>query len=113
MGDQRKGGQIGTPTSGADVPTSLSGSGLLDAMERRKYGPRFGVLLHRKGRWGQELVLSSLDRNGESYKRMNGVGKGSSCKGGGGSLLPLLFSGSSLEDTVTSWRDMELETGLV
>ena len=52
MGDQRKGGQIGTPTLGADVPTGLSRSVVLDARSRRKHGRWYRVLLHRKGSGG-------------------------------------------------------------
>ena len=37
-GDRRKGGQTGTPTSGTDVPTGPSRSGVSDARSRRKYG---------------------------------------------------------------------------
>ena len=62
--------------------------------------------------WG--LVISSLDRNGESYKRMNGVRKGKPCNGKESFLLSLLFLGSSLKDTVTSWKYMESEkSGMV
>ena len=46
--DQRKGSQTGTPTPGADVPTGLSRSGVLEARNRRKYGVSF----NRKGRGG-------------------------------------------------------------
>ena len=37
-GDQRKRGQKGNPMPGADVPTGLSRSGVLDARSRRKNG---------------------------------------------------------------------------
>ena len=65
--------------------------GVLDAKERRKYGRNCGVLLHRKDRGARGSVLSSDDKNGESCKRMNGIGKGKSCKGEGYLLLLLLF----------------------
>ena len=86
-GDQRKGGQTGTPTSDADVPTGLSQSGVLGARIRRKHGRWYGVLLRRKGRCGQGFVLRLLgiinpyhdyygiirdyshDRNGGSYEK--------------------------------------------
>ena len=76
MGDQRKGGQKGTPTLGAVVPTGFFRSSMLDARERRKFGPRCGVTLHRRDRDGKGSVLSSHNRNGGSYKRMDGIGKG-------------------------------------
>jgi len=37
-------------TSGANVSTGLSQSGMLDARDRRKYRWRCGFPLHRKGR---------------------------------------------------------------
>ena len=43
-----KGGQKSTP-SGADIPTGLSRSGVLDARDRRKFGPMCGVPLQMKG----------------------------------------------------------------
>ena len=51
-GDQRKGGQIGTQTSGADAPTGLSRLGVLDARNSRKHGlgQWYEFPLHRKGR---------------------------------------------------------------
>ena len=105
--NQRWGGQTGTPTSGADAPTDLSQSGVIDARNRRKDERWYGVTLHRKGResWGFVLsshdmnggsykswgfVLSSHDMNGGSYKRMNGIGNGKSCMEEGG----LLFAGA-------------------
>ena len=51
-GDQRKGGQTGTTTSGASAPTGLSRSRVLDVRNRRKHGRWYGVPLHRKGRGG-------------------------------------------------------------
>ena len=76
VGDQRNGGQTGTPTSCANAPTGLSRSGVSDAKNRKKYSRWYGAPLHMNSRGGYRLVLSSLDNNGGSYKRMNGVGKG-------------------------------------
>ena len=45
VGDKKKGGQTGTPTLGADAPTGLSQSGVLDARNRRKRG-RWYPLIH-------------------------------------------------------------------
>ena len=52
MGDQRKGGQTGTLTSGADGSTGLFRSGVLDERSKTKYGRWYGVLLYREGRGG-------------------------------------------------------------
>ena len=75
-GGRRKGGPTGTPKLGVDVPTGPTGSGVSGARHRRKHRRWCGVPLHRRGRGGLGLVLSSHDRSGGSYKRMNGVGKG-------------------------------------
>ena len=64
--------------------------------------------------------LSSYDRNGWSFKRMNWAGKGRSCRGEGGSLLLLLFADKKYEGhgselgkiwigkLVSLWRDFML-----
>ena len=51
-GDQRKGGQIGTPTPGADAPAPLYRSGVLDARSRGDHGWWYRVILHRTGQKG-------------------------------------------------------------
>ena len=76
MGDQRKEGQTGSPTVGADAITGLSRLGVLDAMNSRKHGRGYVVLFYRKGSGGLGLVHFSHDRNGASYKRISGVAKG-------------------------------------
>ena len=50
--DWRKGSQTGTLTPGADAPTGLPRSGILDARIRRKHGWWYRGLIHRKGRKG-------------------------------------------------------------
>ena len=84
LGVQGGGGRGGRPKKGrsnrnsdarADAPTGLSQSRVLDVRSMRKHGRWYGVLLHRKSRWGYGLIVSSHDRNGGSYKSMNGVGK--------------------------------------
>ena len=49
-GCKRKEGQTRTVTSGADAPTGLSWSGVLDERKRRKHGRWYVVPLHRKDR---------------------------------------------------------------
>ena len=44
-GDQRKGGQIGTPTPCVDTLTDLSRSGVLHATNKRNHGRWYGVPL--------------------------------------------------------------------
>ena len=51
-GDRRKGGQIRTPTPGADARTGPYRSGVPDARNRRKHGQWCGLLLHRTGKGG-------------------------------------------------------------
>ena len=65
-----------------------------------------GFLLHKKYRGRCGLVLSCHDRNRGSYKRMNGVGKGSSCYVGAKELcfFRCYLQGSSLNDTVRSYQ---------
>ena len=50
--DRRMGGQTGTSTPGADVPTGPTQPGVSDARNRRKHGWWYGVLIHRRGRGG-------------------------------------------------------------
>ena len=52
MGDHRKGSQTGISTSGANAPTGLSRSEVLDARNKKKHGRWYGVPFHRKGRGG-------------------------------------------------------------
>ena len=87
-GYRRKGGLTGTSMPGAGVPTGPFGSGMLDERNRRKPEWWCGVPLHRKGIGGQGLVLSSHDRNGESYRRIDEVGKGQSYRAKEDLLLP-------------------------
>ena len=63
-GGQIKVGPTGTPTPGADVPTSPTRSGVSVARSKKNHGRWFGVL------------LSSHDKNGGSYRKMNEVMKG-------------------------------------
>ena len=70
----------GRPNRNSDVRRGRSHRSLsvrreLDAMGRRIHGTVVWVPFHRKDRVGYELVLSSHDRKGGSYKRMNGVEK--------------------------------------
>ena len=95
------------PKRNSDVRRRRSDrSRVLDVRDRIKYGPRYGIPLHRKGRGGQGLVPSFYDRNRGSYKRMNGVGKGSSCYVGAKELcfFRCYLQGSSLNDTVRSYQ---------
>ena len=69
-----------------------------------KDGRRCGVPLLKKGRGHWELVLSSHDRKGGTYKRMHGGGKGKSCRREGGLLLLLIFAEES------DGRGLELES---
>ena len=50
--DQRKGDQTGIPMSGANAPTGLSWSGVLDSRNRIKHGQWYEVPIHRIGRGG-------------------------------------------------------------
>ena len=70
-GRSKKGRPKMNSTSGVDVSTSQFRSGVLDVRDKRRYGSRCGIPLHRKNKWGQGLVLSSHDINGGSYKRIN------------------------------------------
>ena len=63
-----------------------------DAKSRRKPGRWCGISFHKKGGGNWGLVLSSHDRIGGSYKRMNGAGKGKSSRDEGDLLLLLLFA---------------------
>ena len=89
----------------AGVPIGYYRSGMLDAWNRRKYRWRCGVPLH-KNRQGELEInhISSHDKNGGSYKKLYGAGKGKSCRSEGGLLLPLLFARRSLKDTIKSYR---------
>ena len=49
-----------------------------------------------EGAW--RLVLSSHDKNGESCRRMDGAGKGKSCRGDGVLCLLLLLVEKKSED---------------
>ena len=51
-GDQRKECQTEALTSSTDAFTGLSRSRMLDAMNKKKYGRRYGVQINRKGRGG-------------------------------------------------------------
>ena len=55
-------------------------------MEVRSTSPHEG-----QRRLDVRLVLSFFNRNGGSYRRMNGTGKGKSCRSDGCLLLLLLF----------------------
>jgi len=79
-GQQRKGGPTRTPTLGADALTGATRPRMSDARNRRKYERWCGTLLHRRGRGGYGLVLSSYDMNGGSYRKMNEVVKGYFCR---------------------------------
>ena len=53
MGSGRGEKEVGDQRNGdAKVYIGLLQSGMLDAKDRRKYGSRCGVQLHRKGRGG-------------------------------------------------------------
>ena len=52
-----------------------------------------------KGREDWRLVLSSHNRNGGNYRRMNGFGKVKSCRGEVGSIFLHLFADKKSEDT--------------
>ena len=73
---RRKGGSTETLTSGADASTGPTRPSVSDARNRRKHGQWCGVPLHRRSSEDYELVLSSHDRNGGSYRRINEVLKG-------------------------------------
>ena len=63
-----------------------------DARNMIKVERRGGAPLFKKVRGDWELVLSSHDMKGGSCKMLKRSGKGKSCKGEGGLLLPLIFS---------------------
>ena len=69
----------GTPTPDLDAPIGQFQSRLWDARRRRKNGRMCGIPVHKNGKDHWRFVLSSYDRNGGSYKKMNGAGKGRSC----------------------------------
>ena len=75
-----------------DVPIGLLRLGMWDARYTRKYGIRCGAPLLNKDRGGRGLDLSSHERKGGSFKRINGTGKGKSYLGEGGLLLLLIFA---------------------
>ena len=79
-GGQKKADSTGTLTPDADAPIGPTRSGVSDARNRRKHGRWYGVLTQRKGRGGKGPVLSSPDRNRESYQKMNEVAKGYVCR---------------------------------
>ena len=56
------------------------------------------ILLHKGRGEGLEIVLLSYDRNGGSYKTMNGAGKGKSCRDEGGLFLLLIFAEKTSEE---------------
>ena len=64
-----------------------------DARDRKK--DRNAVPLQRKGKGDYRLVISFHDRNEGSCRRMNGTGKGKSCRSEEDSFLLLLFAEKS------------------
>ena len=72
---RREEGQTGTQMAGADAPTGQTRSAVSDSRNKRKHGRWCGVLFHMRVTGGQGLVLSSHDRKGVSYIRMNEVVK--------------------------------------
>ena len=74
-------------------------------------GSVHGVLLHEKGRRDKGLVLPSHDRNGGGFRRMNGAGRGKSCRSEGGLLLLLLTAEKKTEGHgLELGEDMGLDT---
>ena len=54
--------------------------------------------LLKKGRGYTGLILSSHDRKGANCKRMNGTGKGNSCREEVGLLFLLIFAEKKFEE---------------